>query len=194
MDLICEALDSGVAAALRAGGPDANGQPAERGAISDGAGTPCRHCLCHVPAGQEYLILAHRPFPAPQPYAETGPIFLCAAPCARWPGPGLPPILTTSPDYLLKGYSAAHRIVYGTGRIVPAAGVAAYAAEVLADPRVAFVDVRSARNNCFQCRFRPGGRMTGARHPTGHHRSASAAKMRSSRAASPAVPKGALTK
>lgn len=157
MELICEALDSGVVAALRAGGLDANGQPAERGAISDGTGAPCRHCLRHVPAGQEYLILAHRPFPAPQPYAETGPIFLCARECARWQGPGLPPILTTSPDYLMKGYSADHRIVYGTGRVVPKGELAAYAADLLADPRVVFVDLRSARNNCFQCRIRPAG-------------------------------------
>jgi len=156
MHLIFEALDSGVVANLRAGGPDANGQPAERGAISSGNGVPCRHCLAHVPEGQEYLILAHRPFPEPQPYAETGPIFLCADGCARWEGEGMPPILTTSPDYLLKGYSADHRIVYGTGRVVPAEEVTGHAASVLADPKVAFVDVRSARNNCFQCRIKRG--------------------------------------
>ncbi len=92
---------------------------AERGAFSDGDGVPCRHCFAHVPAGREYLILAHRPFPAPQPYAETGPIFLCADACARWDGPGVPPVLTTSPDYLLKGYTADHRILYGTGSVVP---------------------------------------------------------------------------
>ncbi|MCB2124092.1 MAG: DUF1203 domain-containing protein [Rhodobacteraceae bacterium] len=154
MDLTFEALDSALAADLRRGGPDANGQPAERGAISDGEGVPCRHCLSHVPAGREYLILAHRPFPAPQPYAETGPIFLCADDCGRWHGAGVPPILATSPDYLLKGYSADHRIVYGTGRVVPAADLAGYAAGLFEDPRVAFVDVRSARNNCFQCRIR----------------------------------------
>jgi hypothetical protein len=154
MDLICEALDSDVVAALRAGGPDAHGRPAERGAVSDGAGVPCRHCLHDVPAGREYLILAHRPFPEPQPYAETGPIFLCAGGCRRWQGAGVPPVLTTSPDYLLKGYSAGHRIVYGTGRIVPAGEVPAYAAQVLGDPLVAFVDVRSARNNCFLLRIR----------------------------------------
>ena len=114
MDLTFEALDSALAADLRRGGPDANGQPAERGAISDGEGVPCRHCLSHVPAGREYLILAHRPFPAPQPYAETGPIFLCADDCGRWHGAGVPPILATSPDYLLKGYSADHRIVCGS--------------------------------------------------------------------------------
>lgn len=154
MELIYEAMTTEAVRALRAGGPDANGQPPERGAIADGQGEPCRHCLDQVPAGREYLILAHRPFPAPQPYAETGPIFLCAEDCARWQGEGVPPILRTSPDYLLKGYTAQDRICYGTGRIVPAAGVPAYAAEVLADPRVAYVDVRSARNNCFQCRIR----------------------------------------
>ena len=66
----------------------------------------------------------------------------------------MPPVLTTSPDYLLKGYSAGHRIVYGTGRIVPAGEVPAYAVQVLGDPHVAFVDVRSARNNCFLLRIR----------------------------------------
>ncbi|MFN0113165.1 MAG: DUF1203 domain-containing protein [Paracoccaceae bacterium] len=138
---------------LRAGCPDAYGNPPERGALSDGKGVPCRHCLRDVPAGREYLILAHRPFPDPQPYAETGPIFLCADECAPGGGTEVPEILTTSPDYLLKGYSPAHRIVYGTGRVIPKADLAAYAETVLSDPRVAFVDVRSARNNCFQMRI-----------------------------------------
>lgn len=157
MELIFEALDSALVRALRAGAPDAHGQPAERGAVSDGSGVPCRHCLRDTPAGQGYLILAHRPFPTPQPYAETGPIFLCAGDCTRWNGAGVPPILTTSPDYLLKGYTGDYRILYGTGRIVPRDEVAAYAARLLGDPRVVFTDVRSARNNCFQLRIRRAG-------------------------------------
>ena len=102
------------------------------------------------------LILAWRPFPALQPYAETGPIFLCADACAPWSGEGLPPILTTSPDYLLKGYTDRDRILYGTGRVVRQSDLADSAEAILADPRVAYVDVRSARNNCFQCRIRRG--------------------------------------
>ncbi len=154
MSLSYEPIPTALVAALRAGGPDANGLPPERGAIASGSGEPCRHCLQNTPAGQEYLILAHCPFPAPQPYAETGPIFLCARDCAAWSGQGMPPILTTSPDYLLKGYSHGHRIVYGSGRIVPKEGVEGYAATLLGDPRIAYVDVRSARNNCFQLRIR----------------------------------------
>ena len=55
------------------------------------------------------------------PYAETGPVFLCADLCTAWSDDGVPQILTTSPDYLVKGYTADDRILYGTGAIVPAA-------------------------------------------------------------------------
>jgi hypothetical protein len=152
MTLQFHPYDSAFVASVRAGGPDANGQPAER-AVSDGAGTPCRHCLQNIPEGAPMLILAARPFPALQPYAETGPIFLCAEDCAPWDGDGVPEILITAPDYLLKGYGANDRIVYGTGRVVPSDDLPAYAETLLGDPRIAYVDVRSARNNCFQARI-----------------------------------------
>jgi hypothetical protein len=139
---------------LQAGGPDANGQTPER-AVSDGVGNPCRHCLRMIPAGAGMLILAHRPFPAPQPYAELGPIFLCADPAtcsAPDPGDARPEVLA-SPDYILRGYGADHRIVYGTGAVVPTDRLAAEAEARLADPRVAYLHVRSARNNCYQLRI-----------------------------------------
>lgn len=138
-------------ARIRSGGPDANGQPAQS-AVSDGVGVPCRSCLSDVPAGETYLICALRPFPALQPYAETGPIFLCKNNCKPWEGAGIPPILTTSPDYLIKGYTADHRIRYGTGQIVAAEALAREVEIRLCDPALAYVDVRSARNNCFQTR------------------------------------------
>ncbi len=139
-------------AALRAGGPDVYGHPAEQ-ATSDGVGKPCRCCLAQVPDGAEMLIAAARPFPILQPYAETGPIFLCADTCAPFNGTDLPPILQSSPAYLLKAYDADHRIIYGTGRITPQAELQGYAAELLAMDATAFVDVRSATNNCFLTRI-----------------------------------------
>lgn len=142
----------GFVAAMRRGEPDALGRAPER-AVSDGEGKPCRSCLKEIAEGEEMLILSACPFPVPQPYAEVGPIFLCAEPCTPWPGGGVPPVLQTSPDYLLKGYSPDHRIVYGTGHVTARDEVAAYAEDLLADTRIAFVDVRSARNNCFLCRI-----------------------------------------
>ncbi|NJS37952.1 MAG: DUF1203 domain-containing protein [Rhodobacteraceae bacterium] len=145
------AIPTDVARAYQAGGADANGQVPER-QVATGDGNPCRHCLGVIPAGAEMLVLAHRPFPAPQPYAEVGPIFLCADPCVRGGGEGVPDILA-SPDYIVRGYGADDRIVYGTGVVVPTGEIHARAGALLADGQVAYVHVRSARNNCFQLRI-----------------------------------------
>lgn len=145
------ALDTPLVRALQAGDPDAHGQPAER-QISDGGGNPCRHCLGMIPKGAGMLVLAHRPFPAAQPYAETGPIFLCADACTQGGGAEVPEILA-SPDYILRGYGTDDRIVYGTGAVTPTGQIPARAETLLDDPRVAYVHVRSARNNCYQCRI-----------------------------------------
>ncbi|MGV8985587.1 MAG: DUF1203 domain-containing protein [Cypionkella sp.] len=135
------------------GGPDANGQVPER-TISDGEGNPCRHCLRMIPQGAGMLILAHRPFPAPQPYAEVGPIFLCAEPCEAGGGTDLPAILTSA-TYIVRGYGPDDRIVYGTGAVVATGALTSEAEARLSDPRIAYVHVRSARNNCFQVRIDP---------------------------------------
>lgn len=137
--------------AYQAGGPDANGQMPER-TVSDGDGNPCRHCLKMIPEGADMLVLAHRPFPAPQPYAEVGPIFLCADECEAGGGETSPEMLDSS-DYIIRGYGLDDRIVYGTGRVVPTESIVAEAGARLSDARVAYVHVRSARNNCFQVRI-----------------------------------------
>ena len=144
-------LDPDTVAAARRGDPDANGLPPER-ATSPGAGHPCRCCLRGIEQGEPMLVLAARPFASLHPYAELGPIFLHAEECEPWDGSGPPPVLATSPDYLLKGYDAAERIVYGTGSIVPADEVTARADALLSNGGIAFVDVRSARNNCWLAR------------------------------------------
>ena len=146
------ALPTDTVRALQSGGPDAYDQAVER-SVSDGLGNPCRHCLRDIPKGAGMLILAFRPFAGLHAYAETGPVFLCADLCARGGGMDLPEIMTTSPYYLLKGYDATDRIVYGTGAIIAPEQMADYAAEVFANDRVAYIHVRSARNNCYQLRI-----------------------------------------
>lgn len=140
--------------AYQAGAPDANGQLPERH-TADGTGNPCRHCLRMIPDGAGMLILAHRPFPAPQPYAEVGPIFLCGDPetCHAPEASAALPEVLASPDYIVRGYSVEDRIVYGTGAVIPTPRIADEAEARLADPRVAYVHVRSARNNCYQVRI-----------------------------------------
>ena len=152
MTLQFSGLPTPIVTELRNGGADAYGRPPERH-ISDGDAYPCRHCLSETPASQCYLILAHRPFSTTNPYAETGPIFLCANDCAAATPQAAVPDILRSPQYLVRGYTRDERILYGTGQVTPTSDIPAYAAQLFQDPQIAFVDVRSASNNCFQCRI-----------------------------------------
>jgi hypothetical protein len=147
------AMPTEEARAFQGGEPDAYGNPPEK-KVSDGSGVPCRHMLQAVAAGEEYLVLAYRPFPALQPYAETGPIFLHARECSRAPeGDVLSPMFRDTPDYILRGYGADDRIVYGTGAVVPTHQICGRAHELLEREEVAYVHMRSARNNCYQLKI-----------------------------------------
>jgi hypothetical protein len=146
------ALETPIVRALQSGGPDANGQaPGRR--LSSGHNVPCRHCLKLVAEGQPFLVLAFRPFPSPQPYAEQGPIFLHAEPCSRHHLAAALPAMLTSPRYIIRGYCSSDRIVYGSGQIVAAADIPGAAESMFEDPRIAYIHVRSATNNCYQCRI-----------------------------------------
>jgi Protein of unknown function (DUF1203) len=147
------AMPTEEARAFQAGAPDAYGLPPER-RVSDGDGVPCRHCLQNVGKSEDYLILAYRPFPALQPYAETGPIFLHAEPCRRADDAHeTPAMLARRTAHLIKGYSRDDRIVYGTGMIVPSTELSTEAAQILKREDVAYVHVRSSVNNCYTCRI-----------------------------------------
>jgi Protein of unknown function (DUF1203) len=148
------AIPTDVARHYQLGGRDENGQVPERH-VSDGGGNPCRHCLKMIPEGAGMLILAHRPFPALQPYAELGPIFLCADQCEAGGGEVRPEMLA-SPDYIVRGYGADDRIVYGTGGVVATEAIPERAVVLFGDERVAYLHVRSARNNCYQVRIDRG--------------------------------------
>lgn len=137
--------------ALQTGAADSNAQPPER-RVSDGSTIPCRHCLRLVPAGSPYLVLGHRPFAMLHPYAETGPVFLCASPCLSGECVDTLPPFLTSDQYIVRGYGPDERILYGTGRVTPTAAILDYCTELLARPGVAFAHIRSATNNCFHLR------------------------------------------
>ncbi|WP_160004499.1 DUF1203 domain-containing protein [Rhizobium sp. 18055] len=135
------------------GGRDAYDNPPET-MVSDGPGHPCRHCLGNIDADEELYVFAYRPFAELQPYAETGPVFLHKRRCERYAAEEImPPVLITSPDFILRGYGENNRIVYGTGSVTSVAEIPAYAATLLQRPDVSYVHVRSARNNCYQCRI-----------------------------------------
>ncbi len=148
------AMETETARAYQRGGPDAYGHPPIR-AVSDGSAIPCRHCLKPVAKGEDYLILAHRPFAAEQPYAETGPIFLHAQECERAPDrPEPAPMHRLSAyAYILRGYRENGWINYDVAEVVTGDRIAETAARMLEREDVAYLHMRSSRYNCFQCRI-----------------------------------------
>ena len=151
MDIRFHPIPTQTARAWRNGAPDDYGNPPER-VRANGKANPCRHCLHSIPDGAEMLIVAHSPFGARQPYAETGPIFLCADDCTPYdPVRGVPPIFAGN-SMLIRAYGNDERILYGTGEVVAPEQLAEECAARLARDDVAFVHVRSATNTCFQAR------------------------------------------
>jgi hypothetical protein len=135
---------------IQRGGPDANGQPALH-RVAEGGANPCRHCLDLIAEGNTKLVLAYRPFEVPQPYAETGPIFLHGGRCERYASDEFPGWFAFLEPAIVRGYGEDHWIRYDTGYVVPGTELTATCAAILADPTIAYVHVRS-KYNCFQCR------------------------------------------
>jgi hypothetical protein len=55
--------------------------------------------------------------------------------------------------FIVRGYGWDDRIVYGTGQVTALEDIAAYAESLLSRDDIAYVHVRSAGNNCYQCRI-----------------------------------------
>lgn len=156
MKLKIKALPTGIVRGYQHGDPDAYGNVPER-TVSDGKGNPCRHCLAEIPEGEEMLILAYRPFNGLHPYAETGPIFLCADLCRRHADAAeLPEMMAGADTYLVRGYDARDRIVYGSGGVIPTSKVMERCGAILENAGVAYLHIRSAKNNCYQARVERG--------------------------------------
>ena len=136
-----------------AGQLDDNGQKPEM-LVSDGGGNPCRHCLKDIPEGREMLVLAFRSEEKINPYAEVGPIFLCADRCERHQSQSsLPDLFKSRESLLIRGYSSEGRIVYGTGSVVDVSRIEVVATELFKDESVEYIHLRSSSNNCYQCKI-----------------------------------------
>ncbi|WP_416306718.1 DUF1203 domain-containing protein [Neptunicella sp. SCSIO 80796] len=152
MTIQFQALPTEKVRELQNGGTDANNMPVEK-KLSEGS-APCRHCLTNIEKGRQMLVLAYCPFETRQPYAEVGPIFLCASQCHKHPETNqLPEMFRRWQKALIRGYSNDHRIVYGSGKMVDMADLEREAEAILTDPDVSYIHMRSGSYNCYQCKI-----------------------------------------
>ena len=150
MTFVVRGIETEYVEMVRSGGSDANGQRALT-RVALGAANPCRHCLKLIAEGEQKLVLAYRPFDRLQPYAEVGPIFLHHAACDRYVSDQLPTWFAYLQPAIVRGYGRDNWIRYETGNVIPGSGLTAACQEILSDPDVAYVHIRS-KFNCFQCR------------------------------------------
>ena len=142
--------------ALQQGALDANGQIPERQARGGG---PCRHCLKPIEQNEEMLVIGYCPFPEPQPYAETGPIFLHAKQCSSYQNVyEMPEMFTRDSDSLMivRGYGDNNRIQYGAMAVTRVGELETRCDDLFDGDEVAYLHVRYGTTNCYQFRVERG--------------------------------------
>jgi hypothetical protein len=152
----CHAMDQAAATRFRADRRDDRGGPVQTRLV-DGPGFPCRHCLRLGQPG-ETMLLASWDLPLPQgPYWTPSPVFLHADSCPHAAlADALPETVTVNSLISLRHYDAAGLCLYDLGIVLPGEAAEAALRERLGDPRLAYVNIHTARPGCWLARVTPG--------------------------------------
>jgi hypothetical protein len=144
------AMPTEVAEHIRESLRDEFGNVLEPG-VEHGSG-PCRHCLRYSEPGEPLLLFSYRPFGAPRPYQEVGPVFLHARSCPRHPSQDSMPVDFANRPIVLRPYDKDDDIA-DSQRYVQAGEAATIARELLANENVAYVHARSQSRGCYLFRI-----------------------------------------
>ncbi len=140
------ALPAAILDGVRAGGPDASGNPVER--WTAGGGEPLRCCLRDAVAGDELLLFGYEPPIPAGPYCEIGAVFAHAEPCAGPERTDRYPEEWRRRPQVFRAYD--HRgWIHETTRVHDGPDHDAVLAEMLAAPGVVQVHSRNIAYGCF---------------------------------------------
>jgi hypothetical protein len=107
---------------------------------------PCRHCLQWAAPGQELVLFPFTTIEPGKPYAETGPIFVHAKACERYRATDeFPGEFRESRS--IRGYDAAENMI--AGEVINGSGPEEVIDQLLENPQIAFLQVRSASRGCY---------------------------------------------
>lgn len=148
----CVPMDAPAAARFRATHRDDRGGAVHLRPV-DGPGFPCRACLRLGRPG-ETMLLASWNLPLPQgPYWTPSPVFLHAQDCGGAPvHDALPETVTANSIVSLRHYDADGMCLYDLGVVVPGEEAEAALRARIDDPRVAYVNIHTARPGCWLTR------------------------------------------
>lgn len=117
-------------------------------------GAPLRCCLREAAVGERVALIAYRPFDRPGPYAETGPMFIHAEPCAGYADVDCYPGAFRHRRQIFRAYDADGRQVYEANAVVEGSEAEATIARILVDPRVSFIHSRNVLAGCYMFTIR----------------------------------------
>jgi hypothetical protein len=145
----CVAIPTATAERFRRTGLDDRGQPVHRRVV-DGPGFPCRHCL-HLGEAGEVMLLASYDLPHPQGvYWTPSPIFLHERACDRFEAADeIAPIVLANGIVSVRSYDAEELCLYDLGGVASGAEAAPLLARAVADPRVLYINIHTARPGCL---------------------------------------------
>ena len=141
------ALDPARLDAVREAGVDEFGSPVAPFAAS-GDGEPLRCCLRFARAGEAIALISWAPFTDVSPWREVGPVYVHAEGCEGYSEPCLPGDLRRG-QLLLRTYHADGSMDYEHNTVVMDEDVEPLLDQLLAEPDVALVHVRTLRPQCF---------------------------------------------
>jgi hypothetical protein len=116
----------------------------------DDAPHQCRSCLQLTAPGEGYIALSYSPFDRPQPFAETGPIYIHERVCTPFHGNGVYPVEFPRSQVVLRAYNERDEIEGAA--FVGDRSVEDVIASMLENDRIAYMHARNSTYGCFMFR------------------------------------------
>ena len=136
--------------------PAALAAAATRTFVDQDGGAPLRCCLRDSRAGERIALVAVTPDGPQGAYRETGPVFLHADGCSGPSDHASYPEEFRRRTQVFRAYGHDGAIVGGSV-VPPGRGQEAAAAELLADPTIAFLQTRNVVHGCYMLTIRRAG-------------------------------------
>jgi hypothetical protein len=119
--------------------------------LRDGQPHQCRCCLQLSLAGEGVILLAYRPFPSNQPYAEVGPIFVHEQDCYPYQDVSAYPPGFPRKAVVLRAYNDRDQIV--GAQAVAERRVEEVIKEMFEDEGTAYLHARNLGYGCYMFRI-----------------------------------------
>jgi hypothetical protein len=111
-------------------------------------GAPLRCCLRESTPGERLLLISYTPPGTRGAYAERGPVFIHAEPCAGYRTPGRYPPGLSHRQQVVRAYNAAGEIADGV-LVRDGEHALTVVGELMAQPSIAFVQLRNVGYGCY---------------------------------------------